>query len=973
MRIRLTIACVFALLILACRPLCAQDYRFRYFAVADGLTNLAVRQIYQDRAGFLWASTEDGIFRYDGDRFEAFGPAQGMPSTSGAAFGDAPDGSLLVGGDFGLYRLSGNRFEKIPLAARTVNWAQGIQSDGKGHSFIATEIGLLELSSVPGRDSFEVRQFPRVMGTSGPEAYGVLVEGDVVWYGCGLELCRMDRGGTRVLGRESGLLDCNWLVIRIDSDGNLWVRGRNRGVLELPRGQNRFRRPDCPVPASALVGAPAVDGDGRILLPSPEGLLIRGASGWQKIDRSAGLRGTVYAAFEDRQQSLWIGLAGRGLARWRGYREWESYTSDSGLPTDLVYEILPLPDGSIWVATEAGLFRGMRREFGISWKRAAGVGEFPVHSLRLASNGDIWIGTESHGAARIHASAGAYTSDVEWFGEKQGLTGRAPYTLRLDHRQRVWAATEAGLFMAEPPYRRFSRVKELPAGRFWAVAEGTDGAIWAGGAGGLFELAAGRWKNYTPADGLSNLEVLTLGAGADGKMWIGYRFGDGIDRIRSLAGGATIEKAVQRPGTDGLVYFLDFDTSGRLWAGTERGVDIWDGFHWSHYDSSDGLAWDDCNLNAFAAEPDGTVWIGTSGGLSRFKARPHRSADFFPKVVFTKLVMGHTDVSGRPNPSVGIYSNALTARYSALNAPRENDVVFRYRLLPAKFAWTETTQKELQFAELAPGAYRLQVEARDADGGWSGHSGEFAFEIQTPWYRTLWFLGACGLMPLLIGAAVLRLRILSVKLRERELLRMVEEKTVDLRQANEALLRLSSLDPLTGLANRRAFDQTLEKECARLKRTGSAMSLVLLDIDHFKVVNDSLGHPRGDEYLVRVGAELNRLARRHVDVAARYGGEEFALILPATTADTAARFAELVRLAIVALRLPHPGSPDAPFVTISAGVAMATPDACNTPAQLIAEADRALYEAKRSGRNRVIAARERVLQEAANVAILEPV
>jgi diguanylate cyclase (GGDEF)-like protein len=492
--------------------------------------------------------------------------------------------------------------------------------------------------------------------------------------------------------------------------------------------------------------------------------------------------------------------------------------------------------------------------------------------------------------------------------------------------------------------------------------------MWAGGAGGLFEHVAGRWKNYTRADGLSNQDVLSLGAGARGAIWIGYRYGGGIDRIHPTANGVAIEKGVQRPGTEGLVYFLEFDASGRLWAGTERGVDIFDGSRWSHYDSRDGLAWDDCNLNAFAAEPDGTVWIGTSGGLSRFKARPRRSADFLPKVVFTRLFMGRTDVSGRRNPSLDIHSNALTARYSALNVPRENGVVFRYRLLPAKSSWTETTQRELQFAELAPGAYRLEVEARDGDGAWTGHTGAFSFEIQTPWYRRAWFLGACGLLPLLIAAAALRLRMLSATRRERELVRTVEEKTVDLRRANEDLLLLSSLDPLTGLANRRVFDQTLEKECARLNRTNSTVSLVLLDIDFFKALNDSMGHQRGDEYLVRVGAELSRLARRHVDVAARYGGEEFALILPETGTDGAVRVAEALRVAIAALQLPNPGSPVASFLTISLGVSTANRETCSTPDALVAAADRALYEAKGSGRNRVKTARPESVQPRLRIA-----
>jgi diguanylate cyclase (GGDEF)-like protein len=165
------------------------------------------------------------------------------------------------------------------------------------------------------------------------------------------------------------------------------------------------------------------------------------------------------------------------------------------------------------------------------------------------------------------------------------------------------------------------------------------------------------------------------------------------------------------------------------------------------------------------------------------------------------------------------------------------------------------------------------------------------------------------------------------------------------------------------LANRQVFDQTLERECARLKRAESAVSLVLLDIDNFKALNDCEGHQRGDEYLVRVGAELSRLGRRHVDVAARYGGEEFALILPETDAANAARFAESVRLAIASLQLPHAGSPVAPFITISVGVSTATLEACSSPNKLVAAADRALYEAKRSGRNRVKVAREENAQQ----------
>jgi diguanylate cyclase len=197
------------------------------------------------------------------------------------------------------------------------------------------------------------------------------------------------------------------------------------------------------------------------------------------------------------------------------------------------------------------------------------------------------------------------------------------------------------------------------------------------------------------------------------------------------------------------------------------------------------------------------------------------------------------------------------------------------------------------------------------------------------------------------------LRFLSAKKREQELAKLVAEKTADLSLANEELKKLSYTDPLTGLANRRVFDQTLERECSRVRRTNSQLSLLMIDVDHFKALNDSAGHQKGDEYLISLAAELKRRCKRRMDTAARYGGEEFAIILADTDAAHAAEFAEMIRQAVAALSLPHPASPIAPFLTVSVGVAAATGNGCFTPEAVIAEADRALYAAKNAGRNRV--------------------
>lgn len=373
---------------------------------------------------------------------------------------------------------------------------------------------------------------------------------------------------------------------------------------------------------------------------------------------------------------------------------------------------------------------------------------------------------------------------------------------------------------------------------------------------------------------------------------------------------------------------------------------------------SDGLAWDDCDLNSFAAEPDGTVWIGTSNGLSRFKPGSRQAGATALRVVLTRVSNGQTDISSLTDPSFGSHSNSLAARYSALNATRQNGVVFRYRLEGTSATWTETGQRELQLANLAPGAYRLEIQARESDGGWSGQGVEFPFSIRSPWYSTWWFAILCFLVPLSLAGGTLRLRFLGAQRRERELVKLVENKTADLLKANEELSRLSLTDPLTALANRRSFDRALRQECARLVRTDSPLSLLSIDVDCFKALNDSQGHQRGDECLVLLSAELTRLCRRQLDIAARYGGEEFAMLLVATSAPDAERFAESVRQAIANLRLPHQASPVVPWLTISIGVATATRDILSSPEALTAAADRALYAAKNAGRNRVFVACE---------------
>jgi len=182
----------------------------------------------------------------------------------------------------------------------------------------------------------------------------------------------------------------------------------------------------------------------------------------------------------------------------------------------------------------------------------------------------------------------------------------------------------------------------------------------------------------------------------------------------------------------------------------------------------------------------------------------------------------------------------------------------------------------------------------------------------------------------------------------------IDRAQLKLTRTNEELERLSGLDPLTGIANRRAMDARIASEWARARRHGQHIALLLCDVDCFKNYNDHYGHLAGDRCLQRVADVLSSVAQRTSDLVARYGGEEFVMVLPGTDCSGALRVAEEARALVSALGLPHEASTAAPVVTLSVGVVCALPDALENPEDLLRRADAALYAAKRDGRNRVV-------------------
>jgi diguanylate cyclase (GGDEF)-like protein len=177
----------------------------------------------------------------------------------------------------------------------------------------------------------------------------------------------------------------------------------------------------------------------------------------------------------------------------------------------------------------------------------------------------------------------------------------------------------------------------------------------------------------------------------------------------------------------------------------------------------------------------------------------------------------------------------------------------------------------------------------------------------------------------------------------------VRERTAELEQ-------LSLTDPLTGIANRRCYNLRLEAEWARAMRSRQPLSVIAVDVDHFKALNDTLGHAAGDAVLIEIAQSLTRVAKRTTDLVARYGGEEFLLLLPDTDAPSALHVAQSLETAILEMNLPNPGVTSR--LTVSQGVATAWPNKRGTGEGLLLAADRAMYRAKQNGRQAICVAEQ---------------
>jgi signal transduction histidine kinase/CheY-like chemotaxis protein/streptogramin lyase len=789
---RRTFAQMVVLVLLCASVLYAQRYNFKFYGEEEGLRSLAVQIVLQDRSGFLWVGTQNGLYRYDGNRFVSFGKADGLPDAHIESLHESIDGTLWVGTRFGLARRTRDRFEKVEIGASDgIVGREGIASDASGALYVATEHGLV--SGTPGQNGLHFVLLSNPQKAGGPTATSVYVDAKgSVWFGCGTSLCTVENGQAREAGTELGVPQERWDAILGDLEGNLWVRSEKSLYERAPGGRFQLR-PGLPGSSNSTPTL-ALDPAGKLLAPTYRGLARQTDAGWDVVNAKDGLTSNdISTVIQDREGSIWIGLLGSGLARWLGYNEWQSWSETEGLTRESTWSITRDATGRLWVGSLFGLNYAENVGGKLVWRQQTLPGAGFIRTLASAPDGTLWIGTDPGGLLALNRKTGAVTK----IGEAQGLKNTRLRQVAVDHEGRVWAATYGGLFRSAAGnpvhFEQLTPPGTDAREMFHMTLVDRSGAIWVAGDRGLLRYAGDRWRRFTTADGLAYDKIAQVIEDPDGSLWLGYRDAYGITHLILSEGGSTgkvkVESVTQANGLrSDKTLFLQFDNRGWLWVGTDHGVDVFDRSRWRHYGRSDGLIWDDCNSNAIFADSDGSVWIGTSRGLSRFRPAAMLVPNVPPPVVFTSVKLGDKTVDPTQSLQMPYQENSLQVRFAALTFVQESSVLFRYRLAGETPDWLETTQRELNYPKLPPGPYALEVMARSAQGLWSAEPARVVFQVLTPWWMTTWFRLGCVALMMALGRLMWYRRTRRLEAERYRLEKAVADRTRELSREKQRVV-----------------------------------------------------------------------------------------------------------------------------------------------------------------------------------------
>lgn len=931
----------------------------------SGLPQNSVQAIAQTNDGYLWFGTQEGLTRFDGAHFVTYTRhnASGLASSNILTLAASRDGSLWVGTDSGLSHyvpaaMPGDTGTFTTLTVREGLAGDNItalREDGEGGLWVGTSQGLNCIRS----GKIESWSLPRGDGDPAVNAV-VLDRGGTLWVGTQQGLARFDHGHFAAYTLRDGLAGGDPVVaLAAAPDGSLWAGTASNRLVQIRRDRVVSVLQLLPGEIAALLA----DHDGAVWISFVRHGIARLYRG--KVDFYGAARGLpsdrcAKALMEDREGSLWVGLLDAGAAQLRDGK-FSVFGTPEGLSGNYTGNVLQAQDGTMWIGADNNGLDHLLADGRVEvWNQSRGLPNQAVYSILQRRDGSLWVGFQRGMIAEIRDGHVSSWRDPQ-------ASDTSINALYEDQDGHLWVGF-FGRGLAQFEHGVFHHITD--SGRISGITQTRDGALWIALDGdGVERLQGGMVTRFTTASGLHSNHVMTLYADPDGSVWAGTS-GGGISHIHD---GRVDTWTPDQDLPDTSIGSILEDNSGDLWFGGDTGVFRIAKQQFAEtagkpgeklqpilYGTADGLR---SRETLYGSMPcawksrDGRLWFGTIDGVAVIDPSHIPINTIVPPVWIERVTFDGRSIPLQNGIRLKHGSGNLEVSFTAPSFVAPQRVRFRYRLEGFDPDWIYAgTRRNAWYTNLPPGNYTFIVQAENDDAVRNLTGASFRFALRAPPAQTpLAYLGY-ALAVLLLTWGIIAFRTRSLTRRQEQLTRLVAERTAQLvaekaalEEARCALQIQATHDSLTGIFNRAAMLEQLEREIARAIRDQAPLGVLIADLDHFKSLNDSFGHLCGDD-VIREAAQRFGEAMRAYDWVGRYGGEEFLVLFPGWDPAVAPRRIDDLLDAIRSR--PFAASETEIRLTCSIGVATFRPgmDPPSTR-EVLSRADTALYVAKNSGRN----------------------
>lgn len=933
----------------------------------DGLSNLSVSSIIQDKYGFLWFGTQGGLNFYDGQQMvvyknEPFKENDLVHNLIQTMFYDEENHILWIGTYNGVSKFVIDEKKFVNYTTNNSNLTNevviAIEKDRQGNIWFGTMNGLnrldletekMESFDVPGeviRDIHEDQNHNLWIGTYeglyrfennqlvkedkdfGSPYVMVINEYDSnmltlgLWNGGVVEYNVKDQE----IVKQYSFTDNRIYSLMKDASGHILVGSWGGGLFEIngQRDNIIIEQNDAykDFPSSVIYSLYEDSSNIQWIGTNGGGIVKMNPRNKNYVHFSsdnAGSRkikpGKVQHILEDQRENIWFAIYNSGLNRYdpRSEKMYAYSKEEENLVDNSVIDMLITINNELIIADGAGL--SIYDPYGDNFK-SMNIFEKPVKAYALDEDqqGNLWVGTYYNGVYYYNRETQVLTQ----FG-KGSISDDLVYDILVDSKNRVWVGTNSGLNVLNPGEDSFKTylndVKDpttIPSNVIRQLHEDATGKIWmamVGGGVAYFDDETDGFVSFTENEGLSSNLAVALNECINGNIWVSTHSGISI------------------------INQGDFS------------IDV--------LTPSDGIGGWEFNTGTLHSSADQLYF----GGVHGVTIIPKNFVDLENPV--PKVYINDIEVFGKSiNPlKVNFNGEELTFKYSDrylgfefstiyFDAPEQ--VKYEYQLEGFHDRWIQLDKRNyVSFSNLKPGDYILKVKAKAIKTDYSEVE-TVTFHVKRPWFFETWAFFLYALIFFLVLFMAIKIREWYLLKHKNSELSMLNDQ---LEKSNKALEEIATRDPLTGLYNRRYFNELMKDLINMAKRGASQLTFIMLDIDHFKDINDQYGHLAGDAYLEDVAHLLNSTLRRSTDFAVRYAGDEFALVLFDTDEEQAYKMAKSIQEEIRKIKIKPEFSNDGYTTTASMGMVCLDQNIEISAKELFKIADNALYTVKRRGRD----------------------